>query len=519
MTLPNIIFIVLDTLRADRFLSMHEKVNLNLFIEKILDNSINFENCIANTPWTLPSHISMFTGLYPTQSKVLTKEADKVSSKTPLIAEILKELGYYTMCYTENAFISQNFGLTKGFDEVEQVWDWNPWARAKYPLSPLEHILNKINGIFEKKIKKSLLFKPWSYLKDLVERVIKYIVKSFFFEDILFKLKNETLKDLEKYKEKIRAKPKDKPIFLFVNVITPHDPYIPLKKVFKSFDISIDDFKAIKNMLIESLQYRFKINIDSERLSNKRLEVIKKLYDACALSSDIMVQKIFQILKELNILENSYVVITSDHGEHLGDREDHYLWEHSTYISLYEGVLKVPLLIYHNDFKKRTVQKQVQLIDLFHTILQMTGIPPEKNKYLDESKSILNQINGNSTPKYVFGEFLKSRETIDIVKAHQKTANRILLPKALNNLYFLRTNEFKYIKYNNGDAELYNLKNDPNEQENIISKNIEKSKDMKSRMEKLLVRISDLSELEKLLTIQEKDMIKKSISEFKIKGI
>ena len=57
MTRPNIIFIVLDALRADRVPSKNEDVELISFINKILDNSIYFKNCIANAPWTLPSQI------------------------------------------------------------------------------------------------------------------------------------------------------------------------------------------------------------------------------------------------------------------------------------------------------------------------------------------------------------------------------------------------------------------------------------------------------------------------------
>ncbi|MHA1763224.1 MAG: sulfatase-like hydrolase/transferase, partial [Promethearchaeota archaeon] len=59
---PHIIFIILDTLRADR-VSYHEKNNtITPFLNKLIEHSLCFENCIANVPWTLPSHISMFTG-------------------------------------------------------------------------------------------------------------------------------------------------------------------------------------------------------------------------------------------------------------------------------------------------------------------------------------------------------------------------------------------------------------------------------------------------------------------------
>ena len=59
------------------------------------------------------------------------------------------------------------------------------------------------------------------------------------------------------------------------------------------------------------------------------------------------------------MLEDSYIIITSDHGEHLGGKLDHYLWEHNTYQSIYEPLIKVPLLIYNKKFKKRLVYQNV----------------------------------------------------------------------------------------------------------------------------------------------------------------
>ena len=62
MSPPNIILIVLDTFRADRINSYYKDKNLTPYMVNLLDNSIYFKNCIAVSPWTLPSHISMFTG-------------------------------------------------------------------------------------------------------------------------------------------------------------------------------------------------------------------------------------------------------------------------------------------------------------------------------------------------------------------------------------------------------------------------------------------------------------------------
>ncbi len=123
MNKPNIIFIVLDTLRADKVLQFNERKRLTPTIESLLSNSIYFENCITNSPWTLPSHISMFTGLYYSEVKNISSNYNFVSHKIPLITEILKNHGYSTVCFTENPFINKVFGLGRGFDKIFDYWN------------------------------------------------------------------------------------------------------------------------------------------------------------------------------------------------------------------------------------------------------------------------------------------------------------------------------------------------------------------------------------------------------------
>lgn len=199
-------------------------------------------------------------------------------------------------------------------------------------------------------------------------------------KDILFIFKYKTLIDLSRYKHIIKERVSKCPLYIFFNLLTTHDPYIPLKKLFKSFNISIDEFKEIKDILINPLRFQYDVDLKSKHLSNKQVSAIKKLYNSCVLSADIMVQKIFSILDDLNLLENTYIIIASDHGEHLGDSSDHYLWEHSTYLSLYESVIKVPLIIYQKKFKKKVVKQQAEII--FKGFVDHTEIP----EYLRRSK-------------------------------------------------------------------------------------------------------------------------------------
>lgn len=116
---PNIILISLDTLRADR-LGLHgysrpTSPNLDLFGA----GSVVFEKAVTVSNWTLPAHVSMFTGLYPSTHRVLDGD-DKLTREIPVLAEILERAGYATLAFTGGGFLSRRFEMDRGFGVFEQ---------------------------------------------------------------------------------------------------------------------------------------------------------------------------------------------------------------------------------------------------------------------------------------------------------------------------------------------------------------------------------------------------------------
>jgi len=476
--MPNIIFIVLDTFRADRIVIDDNKESFTPFLKELINNSIYFKNCIANSPWTLPSHISMFTGLYPTQNNLLNDEFDHLNKKIPVLPEILKELGYHTLCFTENAFISKIYGFHRGFDKIFNVWDWNPWNQKNYKLSKSMILINKIDNKITEKVKNKLIKNIWKHFKVRTEEIIKILIKNFFLKDMLFKLKNNTLKDLNNFKNVLKRIKQNKPVFLFFNFLTTHDPYVPLKEVYLEKKINFKLFNQIKDIIIFPLKSRLNVNIKLKRLNKKKVRAIHQLYNYCVYSADMVIKNLFTILTKFNLIENSWIIITSDHGEHLGGKFDHYFWEHNTYQSVYDALIRVPLIITHPKLQPEIIEEQVQLKDLFHTILHLTGIPPSTNKYLNLERSIIYQVEHNTFPKYIYGEYVNSqKDMIELINVHRRTIDKTLISRIYNHLYFIRTDQYKYIKYNNLDIEerkVFNIKvkkiNDQELIKNIITK-------------------------------------------------
>jgi len=491
--------------------------NLTPNIKNLLESSIYFENCIVNSTWTLPSHFNMFTGLYSSQLRLLSYFLHNLSNKLPVLTEIIKDLGYHTICYTENPWINKFFRLTRGFD--------NYFKNCRRLFEVLEEtkifqhfvkFTNIIDTVLLKKIKINFISFYWQHFKKLIEELVKRIIKSIYWKNWLFETK-DTLGTLDQFAHILHNKINKQPLYLFFNIMAAHYPYIPIKEALDYCDFYKRDFKTLKKLLLYIRKEFIKINIRSQHLSKKKVKALTKLYSSCVYYNDLIVGKLISILRKSGLIEHSYIIITADHGEHLSSKSDHYYYGHGVDQSAYESLIKVPLIIYHPDFKKRIIKNQVEMKDLFHTILHLTGIPKAQNKYLNIDQSILYQINNNSTPEYIFGEHLKEkREMKLIINQSKKFIEKEQFLKIYYDIYYLRSNRYKYINFENKIEEFYDLNNDPDEQINIINKRNENLDSMKTYMTNFIKHISNIDNLERLITQKEKDILEKNIAKIKI---
>ena len=136
-----------------------------------------------------------------------------------------------------------------------------------------------------------------------------------------------------------------------------------------------------------------------------------------------------------------------------------------------------------------------------------------------KKKSLIYQIDTNSTPKYIFGEHIKSKEIINLSKRKMRKIKKDLIPRLLSNISFLRSNKYKYIKFYNGIEEFYDLSIDPFEQVNLINKNNKNYREMKSYLEKFIKNIHNTLDIVILIIEKEKELLNKSIKLRKIPGI
>jgi arylsulfatase A-like enzyme len=142
---PNIVLIVIDTLRADHLSFYGYKNDTSPFIRKIASQNIIFNNACAASSWTAPSTASIFTSLYPFQHGVvmgfqachrLEIKLNSIPEKLQTIPELLKKNGYMTYGISENINISRPLGFAQGFDR---------FIRFNYPSNRINPALKKLS--------------------------------------------------------------------------------------------------------------------------------------------------------------------------------------------------------------------------------------------------------------------------------------------------------------------------------------------------------------------------------------
>jgi arylsulfatase A-like enzyme len=182
----------------------------------------------------------------------------------------------------------------------------------------------------------------------------------------------------------------------------------------------------------------------SHRLTPEERKHIVALYDGGIRYLDHYLGLLFDKLKALKVYDNTMIIITSDHGETFGE---HNQMEHGR--TLYEEVLRVPLIIkYPSAYHQRgVVEKRVSLVDLMPTILSFLGYP---------------------IPSGIDGEVVSNSDHPVIAELMMGIAKK--RDKGVRDLRTIYQGKEKYIWASDGSNELYDLEEDPREEENLVKK-------------------------------------------------
>lgn len=341
---PNIILIVLDTVRARNLeLYGHDRETMpNL--TKFGDDATVYERAYTNAPWTLPAHATLFTGKLPSDHGCHGGSL-QFDPKDSTLAERLQEQGYLTRGISNNIWISDHFGFERGFDSLYKQWQL---FREKRDIG---HVLKTEPGPGE--LAKTLI--GGNPLVNLANGLYgKWLYRRSDFGGA--KTTADAVEQLDDGEE---------PFFLFLNYMEGHAPY-QYHEEQTPFLETTDGAADLTELSGQSEAF----HLGEREISDEEFEQLQALYDGELRYLDDQLGRLFQALDDRNLRDDTMVVIVGDHGENIGE---HGLMAHR--FSVHDTVLQVPLVIkypagHHPNIDPAT---PVDLTYVFREMLRMSG--------------------------------------------------------------------------------------------------------------------------------------------------
>ncbi len=347
----NVTIIVIDTLRYDSFKSLISKSRHNL---SDLGNFVDFNKCIAPSSWTLPSHASLLTGMYPSKHgahetrEIKGLDIERIKLKKKTMVSDLKKFDYSTYAISANPYVHPVYGFDEFDDFIEESYFTDILGSTIEISGKIKPQISKYRNLYGNNIPKlafALFKEDPNLFFETVSSSLKLTPKS-----ILKKFRAKFIDGwpLEKGGKNITANMKEKklekPFFLLINLMEAHDPYTGVKG--KDMDWSVP---FLNHPTDENLIKQWK------RLYKKASE---KGYEYAYRISKDLVEKYG---------EEQIIVITSDHGQEFNEQG---FIGHGTV--LHDEVVKVPLaMILPKSIKEGKAQGYQSLVNMKRFILSL----------------------------------------------------------------------------------------------------------------------------------------------------
>jgi len=475
-----VILLTIDALRADHLKSYGYHRNTAPNIERFAEKGSIFLNTITNGPESPTAFSSLFTSILP----LLDGGFSPLPPQKIALPQLLKENAIHTYAIHSNPNLGKFFNFNRGFDVFLDGERYKNQSvnSLKQQLSIYVKKLLDYNNLSNKLMYR---LKGFNRLKTWLRTKIPFLTEILLpFTPIAYNapyIANKLISFLKTFQ---------KPLFIWAHFMDVHSPYNPPRRNVlnfrkKDFDISERKF------LVEKVYPRAK----EIKITPKMIDDLKILYDAEINFVDEYLAIFLEAVKN-QIQNNCLIIIAADHGESF---YEHGLFGHQG--SIYDEVLKIPLIIVElgkNSIKKK-IQNSVQLIDISPTILDYFGIKIPEN------------FQGISLLPMIRGESIKRKDYI-ISECYQKNGLMKRNSKEGFILLTIRNQGWKYIFDEEKDTELlFNLKIDPQENNNVINENTEKLAEFRTIKQYHLKKITE--------SYEEKLKITKSIDKLKLDSL
>ena len=336
---PNIIVIVMDTVRADHTSVYGYDRDTTPNLRRLAAESTLYRNAISASDWTSPSHASIFTGMYALRHGVRNDLPDyrigKLPQGVPTLPEALVRQGYRTVGIASNTGnLSDSMGFGRGFDSYRLPMPWIIFERSRYP--------------------------------SVLRWVRRYLLPSLKEDETYLNAGTITTQTIGALSQ--LAGPE--PFFLFLNYMDAHWPYAPPQPFRSRFgapsrNMNGDDL----DKLARAVDFRERAITDAEQRD------LKAAYDGGIAYLDQQLGILFDALRGAGVYEHTLIIVTSDHGEAFGEKS---LLGHGT--SVYQDQVRVPLLIkYPGQREPIEISALASGVDLYPTVMEAVGAPLERH--------------------------------------------------------------------------------------------------------------------------------------------
>lgn len=348
---PNIVVIQADQLAANALGCYGNPVVKAPHLDALAADGVVFDRAYCNSPLCAPSRASMMTGRLPSQIGAFDNAADFAAS-IPTFAHHLRAGGYHTALIGRMHFIGPD--QLHGFEErlttdvypatLDMVPDWN--------LAHTERL-------------------AWYHDSASVftAGVSTATVQRDFDDEVVFR----ALRYLNDRARSSRHDNNEDPFLLVASFIHPHDPYEPPAEHWNRYDgVTIDDPQVptmdLADLDPHSRRLQHMSGFDVKQPSEHEVRLARRAYYACVSYVDDHVGQLVRRLDELGLRDNTIILVTSDHGDMLGERG---LWYK---MSPFEQSARVPLIVNAPDrYQPRRVEAAVSLLDVLPTLVDLAG--------------------------------------------------------------------------------------------------------------------------------------------------
>ncbi len=430
---PNVVWVVWDTVRADRTSAYGAERATTPFLERWARDARVFEDCLSTSSWTVPSHASMFTGLLPAEHGAQHGH-EQLDSELVTVAELLRDSGYRTFSWTANPHVTADEdreSFLQGFDTKRHPWD--------------EASIGAAISIYEAKMQ--------GVPSELTERFDRSGPTSWI-------VKAAGALARPAWAEWLDSGDPARPFFAFFNFMEAHRPLIPAREHREAL-MAPDEVERSYTTRFEfkdTWAYCFGLR----EWDPAELALLEKLYDASLRELDGLFEGLMAELDARGIAGETLVILTADHGEHLGE---HHALDHQ--YAVCHALLHVPLVVrLPGRVAPGRDASPVTSMDLFPTVLELAGVEAPR-RGSGAASSLLSPRERRPRLADYSRAFDKPLESLARLGEDGRTA------RFGRGLVTLVQGRWKLVREIGGGSFLYDLESDPGETRDVAAQHPE----------------------------------------------